>query len=142
MPYREKIAWLSLIAIAVTFIPYFTLMASGTLPLRPMPDFNRLGYYALTTFVQVILLGIGHLALRLTAPEDARMPPDERDNAIARQSISAAYYVLIVGAILVGCVMPFLSVGWAIVNAMIFMIVLAEVVHYGVAVVSYRRQAS
>jgi len=44
--------------------------------------------------------------------------------------------------ILVGCVMPFNSGGWKIVNAALFMIVAAEVVHYGVAAVSYRRQAA
>lgn len=57
-----------------------------------------------------------------------------------RRSISTAYYVLIAGMILVGCVMPFNSGGWTIVNAALLMIVLAEVVHYGVVVVSYRRQ--
>ena len=141
MPYREKIAWLSLIAIAVTYGPYFSLMASGTLPLRPMPDLTRLGYFALTTIVQVILLAIGHVVLRLSSPEEARAPADERDSAITRQSVSAAYYVLMTGMIVVGCVMPFLQAGWAIVNGTIFMIVLAEVVHYAIVVVSYRRQA-
>ena len=141
MSHREKVAWLSLIAMAVTFVPYFALMASGTLPLRPMPDLTRMGYFALTTIVQAILLVAGHVALRLTAPDDARAPADERDSAIARKSVSAAYYVLMVGMIVVGCVMPFLHKGWDIVNAAIFMIVLAEVVHYGIAAVSYRRPA-
>jgi hypothetical protein len=49
--------------------------------------------------------------------------------------------VLIVGMILVGCVMPFGANGWAVVNVALFMIVAAEIVHYGVAVSSYRRQA-
>ena len=44
--------------------------------------------------------------------------------------------------ILVGCFMPFSSTGWTIVNAAIFWIVAAEVVHYGVVVASYRVQAS
>ena len=92
--------------------------------------------------MQVILLCAGHLALRLTAPADARAPADERDSAITRRSMSAACYVLMVGMILVGCVMPFLHKGWDIVNAAIFMIVVAEVVHYGIVAFSYRRQAS
>ena len=141
MSHREKVAWLSLFAMAVTFVPYFALMASGALPLRPLPDLARVGWFALTTIVQVILLGVGHLALRLTAPEDARAPADERDSDITRKSVSAAYYVLMVGMIMVGCVMPFLHKGWDIVNAAILMIVVAEVVHYGIVVVSYRRQA-
>jgi hypothetical protein len=57
------------------------------------------------------------------------------------RSIRSAYYLLIVGMILVGCVMPFHSSGWAIINAALFMIVAAELVHYSVVVFSYRRQA-
>jgi hypothetical protein len=43
--------------------------------------------------------------------------------------------------ILVGYVMPFNSGGWTIINAALFMIVAAELVHYGMVVFSYRRQA-
>ena len=79
--------------------------------------------------------------LNRSAPEDARVPPDERDLAIVRRSISSAYYVLIGGMIVVGCVMPFNSGGWSIINAALLMIVAAELVHYGVVIASYRRQA-
>ena len=58
-----------------------------------------------------------------------------------RLDLSQAY-VLIAGMIMVGVMMPFNSGGWKIVNAALFMIVTAEVVHHGVAVASYRRQAS
>lgn len=67
------------------------------------------------------------------------MPADERDRAIARRSLSAACYTLLTGMVLVGIWMPFTSRGWTIVNAAIAMIVLAELVHYAVAVWSYRR---
>jgi hypothetical protein len=89
-----------------------------------------------------LILGAGYLYLRLGSPREERPPPDERDRAIEHRSISAAYYVLIAGMILVGCFMPFSSRGWTIVNAAIFWIVAAEVVHYGVVVASYRVQAS
>jgi hypothetical protein len=140
MPYRERTAWLSLIAMAVTFGPYFTIVAVHPLPVT-LPNLRQLGLYAVTAVIQLIILGIGHLYLRHEAPQEARTPPDERDSAIMRRSISSAYYVLIVGMILVGCVMPFRSSGWTIINAALFMIVAAEVVHYGVVVLSYRRQA-
>ncbi len=77
----------------------------------------------------------------IKSPEEARTPPDERDRAITSRSITFAYYVLIAGMILVGCIMPFNSGGWRIINAALAMIVAAELVHYGVIVVSYRRQA-
>jgi hypothetical protein len=137
MSYREKTAWLSLFAMAVTYGPYFAVSRVG----EAVPNLRQLGLFALTTIVQLLILGAGHLYLRHQSPEEARTPPDERDRVIVRRSISTAYYVLIAGMIVVGVVMPFQSRGWTIINAALFMIVAAEVVHYGVAVFSYRRQS-
>jgi hypothetical protein len=139
VPYREKTAWLSLIAMAVTFGPYFTIVAMRSLP-GALPNLRQLELFAVAAIAQMLILGAGHLYLRRGSPQDARTPPDERDRAIMRRSISSTYYVLIGGMILVGCVMPFSSSGWSIINAALVMIVAAEVVHYGVVVLSYRRQ--
>jgi hypothetical protein len=141
MPYREKTAWLSLLAMVVTFGPYFTMIAMRSYPSEPLPNLRQLGLFAVTAIAQALLLGVGHLYLRRGSVLEARMPPDERDRAIQQRSVSSAHYVLIAGMILVGCVMPFTSSGWSIINAALFMIIAAEVVHYGVAVFSYRRQA-
>ena len=138
MPYREKVAWLSLIAMAVTFGPYFALMAIAP-PTEPLPDLRSMGWFAAAAGTQMLILGGGHLWLRIRSPHDARAPADERDRAITRRSVGVAYYVLIAGMILVGCVMPFNSGGWTLINAGVLMIVLAEVVHHGVAVWGYRR---
>lgn len=140
MPYREKTAWLSLIAMALTFGPYFAIVALMPSQGRTLPDLRQLAFYAVAAIAQAIILAAGRLWLRRRSPEDARMPADERDRAIMRRSINAAYYVLIAGTIVVGCVMPFSSSGWAIVNAAILTIVAAEVVHYTIVVVDYRRQ--
>lgn len=141
MSHREKIAWLSLIAMAVTFGPYFTLVASSTSPAQPLPDLHQIALYAVTAVAQMLILGAGYLYFRLKFPQEARTPPDERDRTIKSHAIRTAYYVLIGGMILVGCVMPFKSSGWSLVNAALFMIVAAEVVRSGVEIVSYRRQA-
>ena len=140
MPYREKTAWLSLVAMALAFVPYFAIVVAQSHSSPSSPSLRQLGLFAVAAVVQMAILGIGHLYLTRGSPAEARIPPDERDVAIMRRSISLAYYVLITGMILVGCVMPFNSGGWTIVNAALLMIVLAEVVHYGVVVVSYRRQ--
>ena len=141
MPYREKTAWLSLIAMVVTFGPYFAIVAAGVIPNEALPDLRQLALYAVAAIVQVIILGIGRLYLRLASPQEARTPPDERDRAIERRSINAAYFVLLAGTIGAGVILPFTSKGWSIVNAALFAIAAAEVVHYAVVVVSYRRQA-
>jgi hypothetical protein len=141
MPYREKTAWLSLFAMIVTFGPYFVYVAMDHRLPRPLPDLHELTYYAFITIAELLILGIGHLVLRLKSPEEARTPPDERDQEIKRRSLSSAYYVMIFGMIQVGCIMPFMNKGWTLVHASIFMIVAAEVTRLSVTVISYRRQA-
>ena len=140
MPYREKTAWLSLFAMAVTFGPYFTYVATHSVGNR-LPNLRQLGLYAVVIVVQLIVLGIGHLLLRNASPQEWRIPPDERDRAISSRSVSSAYYVLLFGMIYVGCILPFSARGWTIVNNAIFTIVIAEVARGGVAIYSYRRQA-
>ena len=142
MPYREKTAWLSLIAIAITFGPYFVLAALNAQPATALPDVHELVVFAVAAVAYALILGVGTLVLYRKEPEEARAPLDERDLAIQRRSLSAAYYILMVGMVEVGVVMPFNAGGWKIIHAALFMIVAAELVHFGVVVVSYRRQAA
>lgn len=141
MPYREKTAWLTLIAIALTFGPYFGVVAARGHAASAVPDLHQLALFAIAVVAQVIIMAAGYAYLAIMSPHDVRTPPDERDRAITSRSITFAYYVLIAGMVLVGCIMPFNSGGWAIINAALFMIVAAELVHYGVIAISYRRQA-
>jgi hypothetical protein len=141
MPYREKTAWLTLGAIVCTLGPYFAIVAQRGHGAAALPDLRQLALFALAVAVQVVILAAGHAYLALRWPQDARTPADERDRAITSRSITFAYYVLIAGMMTVGCIMPFNSSGWTIINAALAMIVLAELVHYGVIVFSYRRQA-
>ncbi|XHS77641.1 hypothetical protein ACFJGW_18240 [Burkholderiaceae bacterium UC74_6] len=141
MPFREKSAWLALLAITLTFGPYFAIVASGRIPMEGLPNMQMMGLYATVCAVQVAILAVGHLWLRHQSPEDARTPPDERDRALMHRARTSAYYVLMVGIVWVGCFMPFYTGGWHIVNATVFMISLAEVVYYASLVFSYRKQA-
>ena len=139
MPHQEKRAWLMIVAMAVTFGPYFAITSRSN-P-SSLPGLHQLGMFAVTVIAQVIILIVGHIVLAIREPREEQAPPDERDRAIERRSMVSAYYVLICGMILVGCVMPFKSSVLAIVNAALLMIVIAELVHYGVVVWNYRRQA-
>ena len=139
MPYREKVAWLSLISMVVVFLPYFVWVKSHP-PTEALPDLRQMALYAAVSLTWALILGVGHWCLRRQAPEEARLPLDERDRAIQHRSRTIAYYVLLTGMILVGCVMPFTASGWKIVQAAVFMIVLAEAVNDGSVVYHYRRQ--
>ena len=106
-----------------------------------MPNIRQLVLFGVAAIAQGIIQGVGYLYFRRVSPQEARTPADERDRAIMRRSVSVAYYVLIAGLIEVGVVLPFTRSGWAIINAALFTIVVAELVRYGVVVFSYRRQA-
>ncbi|HEY7464993.1 MAG TPA: hypothetical protein VH987_11275 [Candidatus Limnocylindria bacterium] len=138
MPHREKLAWLYLIAMAVAFVPYFTYTAMDP-PTDALPDMGRLMRLAAALIGQAVVLGIGYLLLWVSNRTEARAPADERDKAIERRALGVAYYVLIAGAVAVGCFLPFTDTGWSIVNSAVGAVLLAEVVHYGVVVWSYRR---
>jgi hypothetical protein len=91
MAYREKVTWLSLGAIAVAFVPYFTIVAlrmQNQTALVP-----QLELYTIAVAVQLMVLAAGYWYLRRQSPADAAMPPDERDTAIANRSTTTAYYV-------------------------------------------------
>ncbi|HEY8315148.1 MAG TPA: hypothetical protein VIG51_13385 [Candidatus Baltobacteraceae bacterium] len=140
MPYREKTAWLSLLAMLAAFVPYFTIAAAGP-QTGQMPDLHQLALFAAAVTLQVVILAAGHAYLRIASRDDDVVPPDERDREIERRAITWAYYVLISGMIIVGFVLPFTARGWEIVNAALLVIVAAEAVHYGSIGLSYRRQA-
>ena len=139
MPYREKVAWLSLLAMFLVFVPYFTWTELHP-PTDPLPNFQQLRLYALACTVWCLILGVGHFLLRRANQDEAYRGLDERDLVIKYRARDYAYCVLLFGFIVVGCVMPFTSKGWEIVNTAIFMIVLAEAVHDGMMIYSYRRQ--
>jgi hypothetical protein len=141
MSFREKVAWLSIVAMLVGFGPYFVAMGIVTRDGSEPPIGRSLVWFAAAALTQALILGLGYWYLRSTSPLDARTPPDERDRAIERRSVAAAYHILIIGMIVVGIVMPFNSGGWKITNAAVFAIVLAEVVHYSYVAASYRRQS-
>lgn len=143
MSYREKCAWLMLTAILITFGPYFIIVATSFSPAadEPMPNMRLLSLYASAAISQMLIIGVGHIVLRWLNPEEAKMPLDERDRDIKRNAVSVAYYILISGMILVGVIMPFLADGWEIANPAIATIAIAEVVHYTITVISYRKQA-
>ena len=139
MPYREKVAWLSLLSILVVFVPYFT-WSSMHPPGPEIPNLKQMALYAVASLSWAAILGIGHLVLRRSSRVEAKLPMDERDIAIAHKARGYAYGVLITGMILVGGFMPFTNGGWEIANTAFFMIVLAEAVFSAAIICSYCRQ--
>lgn len=138
MAFKEKIAWLSLVAMVVAYGVYFTLISPAFLPGGATTGY-LLALLGGVLIAQAVVVVVASIALAVQAGREANAPADERDRAIARRGAAVAYFVLLVGIIVVGCVMPFSAHGWQIVNAALLALVVAEIVRYGVVVASYRR---
>ena len=138
MAFREKIAWLELGTMLVAYSVYFGIVgpAAGFGERRMLGILWSFGPVAAAHGVAMI---VGAIAIAVAAVKEAEARSDERDRAIARRGATIGYYVLIVGMILVGVVMPFSDPPWKIVNTALLAIVLAEAVHAAVVLLSYRR---
>lgn len=137
VPYREKLAWLGLGAMLVSYAVYFAVAYSGSI--EGLPNLRLLAVYAGASFLQLAILGTGWLVLRRTSGKEARARPDEMDRAIGNRAGAVAYPVMMAGLVVTGVLLPFTRVGWEIVHAALLSFIIAEVVRYGVVVSSYRR---
>jgi membrane protein YqaA with SNARE-associated domain len=139
MPHREKIAWLSLVGMAVCYGPYFAYTFRSPLLDRPLPNLELMALFAVAAGGNAVWVLLGRLLVRVRTPRDERGEPDERDLAVDRRASTIAYYVLIGLALYVGGFMPFTSTGWHIVNSMVASVVIAEMLRYAMIVAGYRR---
>ena len=95
MPFREKSAWISLFCLVVAF---------GTFSVgrRFVPGSNQeAGLFFVCVVAFVVLRIVLYIIARLTAPEDARAPLDERERFIGLKAASNANMALIVGVLIV-----------------------------------------
>ena len=138
MAFREKMAWLTLGTMLVAYGIYFGIVG-------PAVRFGEgrmldiIWSFGLVATAHAVATVVGAIAIAVTATKEAQARADERDRAIARRGATIGYYVLIVGMIIVGVVMPFSEPPWKIVNTALLAIVLAETVHQAVVLLSYRR---
>ena len=138
MAYREKMAWLTLGTMLVAYTVYFGLVG-------PAAGFGRdrlldfLWSFGAVASAHAVAMIVGTIAIAATTPKEGRSLPDERDRAIARRSSTTGYYVLLVGMLFVGMVMPFSEPPWRIVNAALLAIVIAELVRDLIILLGYRR---
>ncbi len=139
MAYRERLAWLELAGMVIAYGAYFIAVGIVDPAAGRMATLTYVGLFAAATIARLLILGIGWLVLRARMGSEARAKPDERDRAIARRGASIGYYVLLPLMLWVAVIMPLTDTGWAVANAALAAIVIAEIVREAVAVLSYRR---
>jgi hypothetical protein len=130
---------MTLVGMALCYGPYFALTHRSPLLNQPLPNLELMRLFAFAAGGNAVWALLGRLALRATTPREERGPADERDQAVDRRANTVAYYVLMGCALYVGGVMPFISSGWHIVNAMVASVIVAELVRQAVVVTGYRR---
>src|ERR1700730_11373036 len=95
MPFREKSAWISLFCLVVAF---------GTFSVgrKFVPGSNQeAGLFFVCVVAFVVLRIVLYIIARVTAPDDARVPLDERERFIGLKAASNANMALIVGVLFV-----------------------------------------
>ena len=138
MPFREKIAWLSVTTTVIVWGAYFAFLLTTARHLPPPAQFG--GFFA-AVVVQTILVIAGSIVTSVLSPKDAGAPSDERDKAVSRAAYALAYPVLLS---LIVCIAASLYLGVdakGMTYEIMAAIVIAEIVHYGAQIVGYRRGA-
>lgn len=138
MPFREKIAWLSISTTVIVWGAYFTFLLTSA---RQLPPPAAFGGFLAAVVVQTILVVAGSIVTAVVSPKDASAPGDERDKAVSHAAYALAYPVLLS---LIVCITPTLYLGVSakvMTYELMAAIVIAEIVHYGAQIVGYRRGA-
>ncbi len=134
MSFREKTAWISLVSMSGIYALYFwSVFHSG-----PQGGAGGLlGTIIALTVVQTALT----VAVAIFAPKDAKAPRDEREKLIDLRATRVAYGAL---AGSVACACFFGAFNPTIIsntNALLFVLVIAEILRAGSQIVQYRRGA-
>ena len=130
MSFREKTAWISLLSMACIYgLYYWSVLHAAPVSL--------LGTIIVLVIVQVVLT----IAVAIFAPKEAQAPRDERDKLINLRATRFAYAALatsIALACFFGAFNPPIIFNT---NALLFVLVVAEILRSGCQIVQYRRGA-
>jgi hypothetical protein len=137
MSFREKSAWISLLSMLGIYGLYFWSAARSGHPFSDVHFSGMLGTIVLLVIVQVVLT----IAVAVFAPKEAKAPRDERDKLIDLRATRLAYAALatsVAFACFFGGFNPPIIFN---ANALLFILVVAEILRSGCQIVQYRRGA-
>ncbi len=134
MPFREKCAWVTLIAILLVCALFVLHAPSLSHPVRG--DFHTL-LACIAAFA--VIEAVAFLVLRLRYPEDARTPIDEREQLINLKGTRLASGCYVVGSFLAVMTLHHGASAVMIGYFVVLAFVIAEIVKYCARIVYYRR---
>ena len=137
MSFREKSAWISLLSMSGIYAFYFLSLSHPESPKVSSRFGGLLGTIIALVIVQTVLT----IAAAIFSPREAKAPLDERERLIDLRATRFAYAAL---AGSVACACFFGGFNPPIIfstNALLFILVVAEILRSGCRIVQYRREA-
>ena len=139
MSFNEKSDWCSFVSISL-FAFFFGELAWGLLdPSRPRH--NTLIFFVVVVALIIAIQVVTHVILAVRSPSEANAALDERERQIHLRATRPAYYVLLVGALLVVGTLHLSVDRWLMAHCVLLVIWLAEMTNYGTRLYFYRREA-
>jgi purine-cytosine permease-like protein len=138
MSFREKTAWVTLLAILAVSLMYWFHIRTPFEPHHTLTFVHAMG----ASVIAYLLIEVtAWLLLRWRYPRDAREPKDERERLIDLKAIRIAYYVLAVGALAgIFVTLHVAHTGQLDVGMVVFMaFLLSQIVKHAARIVYYRR---
>jgi tellurite resistance protein TehA-like permease len=139
MSFREKSAWVTLIALIVVLMLFWSHIPPPSM-LAPAPSMFVLHVLMLTISIFIVIEIIAHVVIAIRSPRDARTPKDERERLIELKSLAIAWYVFVIlslGGIFFTIHLGANEIGLGFVVLLSF--VIAEIVNYAFRIYYYRR---
>ena len=137
MSFREKSAWISMLSMSGIYGFYFwSVIHAG-----PQPGRFRFGGLLATIIALVVLQVVLTVAVAIFKPNEAKVPRDERDKLIELRAMRVAYAGLATSVALAcffGAFDPPIVFNT---NALLFILVTAEIMRSACQIIQYRRGA-
>jgi len=126
MSFREKSAWISLLAYLTIYGFYFANVALA-LARGEADGGHFLGLLSKSVVLFVLVTVVLTIVLAIGAPKDAQTPEDEREKLIKLKANSAAGYVLATGVVVAIGALYFDAKSFLVINLLFFVLVMFEV---------------
>ena len=138
MTFHEKSRWIAFLSNLLVWAWYFTTLARALA--AGAPETPGLLAIMIPAILAITVINIvGHIAVALWRPREARSTMDERERAIARAGAGRAYYLLQLGLIAVIGASFFRWNQFLVVNGLVFVLIAADTARYALEIAAYRR---
>jgi hypothetical protein len=138
MSFREKSAWISLLAYLAIYGFYFANVAAA-LARGEADGAHFLGLLSKSVVLFVLVTVVLTIVAAIGAPKDAQAPQDEREKLIKLKANSASSYVLATGVVMTIAALFFDARNFLVINLLFFALVVFEVFKIAVQIVLTRR---